>query len=425
MSTGFEAAADIATGAILARAVEPNIGADGDTHETSCLNCAAPLGGRYCGACGQKAHVHRTMGAFGHDIAHSVLHFDGKIWRTLPMLVWRPGDLTRRYIHGERAKFVSPLALFLFTVFLTFAVFNTLVPHGPEVNGKVSAKVAAEEYENNRKDILNDIAELQADRKQAVAEGGQGYQGIDRAIERHREDLKRLEQERGKEIHAADMAGQKFQLEKSKAETEIAQLESELMVAKQAGKPTQAIEERLEAAKMTVTVMNNAANMVSKGDNVESNWSFTDSSLFPGAAQLNAAVKRASANPQLLIYKLQSNAYKYSWALIPISVPFVWLLFFWRRQYKLFDHAVFVTYSLCFMLLLSATVALFLQFPTTEVIGGLLLAFAPPIHIYRQLKQAYGLGRFSALMRTALLSGFALTALTLFAVLIITLGVSG
>ena len=53
-----------------------------------------------------------------------MFNFEGKIWRTLPMLAWRPGELTRRYIAGERARFVSPVALFLFTVFLMFAVLN-------------------------------------------------------------------------------------------------------------------------------------------------------------------------------------------------------------------------------------------------------------------------------------------------------------
>ena len=49
--------------------------------------------------------------ALWHDLAHGVLHLDGKIWRTLPLLAWRPGELTRRYIEGERARFVSPMAL--------------------------------------------------------------------------------------------------------------------------------------------------------------------------------------------------------------------------------------------------------------------------------------------------------------------------
>ena len=66
--------------------------------------------------------------------------------------------------------------------------------------------------------------------------------------------------------------------------------------------------------------------------------------------QLNQAAK----NPELLFYKLKTNAYKFSWALIPISVPFVWLLFPFSRRFKLYDHTVFVTYSLCFMMLLLA-----------------------------------------------------------------------
>ena len=75
-------------------------------------------------ACGQQAHVHRTLRAFGHDLLHGALHFEGKIWRTLPLLAWKPGELTRRYIDGERAKFISPVALFLFIVFLMFAVMG-------------------------------------------------------------------------------------------------------------------------------------------------------------------------------------------------------------------------------------------------------------------------------------------------------------
>jgi len=36
-----------------------------------------------------------------HDLLHGALHFEGKMWRTLPMLVLRPGKLTRRYIEGR------------------------------------------------------------------------------------------------------------------------------------------------------------------------------------------------------------------------------------------------------------------------------------------------------------------------------------
>ena len=43
-------------------------------------------------------------------------------------------------------------------------------------------------------------------------------------------------------------------------------------------------------------------------------------------------LKKFNENPGLALYKLQSNGYKFSWLLIPLSVPFVWLLFFWTRR---------------------------------------------------------------------------------------------
>ncbi|WP_443018614.1 DUF3667 domain-containing protein [Sphingomonas sp. 7/4-4] len=66
-----------------------------------CLNCGTALIGAHCHHCGQSGHVHRSLGAVGHEIVHGVFHFEGKFWRTLPLLAWRPGDLTRRYVAGS------------------------------------------------------------------------------------------------------------------------------------------------------------------------------------------------------------------------------------------------------------------------------------------------------------------------------------
>ena len=101
MVSGIEGVGEAVTGGMLARAVEPERGeADGHTHETACLNCGAVLDGPYCRMCGQKGHVHRTISAIGHDLIHGILHLDGKFWRPLPLLAWRPGELTRREHSG-------------------------------------------------------------------------------------------------------------------------------------------------------------------------------------------------------------------------------------------------------------------------------------------------------------------------------------
>jgi hypothetical protein len=424
MSGELAGAADIVTGAAIARMVEPEAG-EGKAASGNCLNCGTNLIGAHCHACGQKAKVHRTLHAFGHDILHSVLHFDGKIWRTLPMLFWKPGELTRRYVHGERAKFVSPLALFLFTVFLTFAVFNWLVPEAGQINNAFSPEKIEEQHQADRRDILDDIAKLRADKNEADAESQPGREWMDSEIARHQRDLKSLDERHSKRLQETGRAKSQIATAKVDREANIKRLEAELKAARDAGKPTKAIESQIESERVDLRVVSGALSALGQDTEPDDGeWTFTDLD-FPGAARLNEAVKHAAENPQLLIYKIQSNAYKFSWALIPISVPFVWLLFFWRWRFKMFDHAVFVTYSLTFMMLFGIVVALLLQFTATEAIGGLMLAFVPPIHLYRHLHHAYETSRFGAFWRMCILSVFAMTALTLFVTFIVALGVSG
>src|SRR5690606_5903724 len=81
------------------------------------------ISGKFCQACGQPAHIHRTLGHMVEEFLHGIIHFDTRAWRTLPLLVFRPGTLTREYIHGKRARYISPLAMFLLVIFSMFAVF--------------------------------------------------------------------------------------------------------------------------------------------------------------------------------------------------------------------------------------------------------------------------------------------------------------
>jgi hypothetical protein len=362
----IEAAGEVMTGGLIARAFEPRAGelkagedapgADGLTHERSCLNCRTPLIGGYCHACGQHAHVHRTLGALAHDLLHSVFHFEGKVWRTIPMLFWNPGALTRRYIHGERANFVSPLALFLFSVFLMFAVFEAVGgPIRPTVNRTVNGDLIAE-------------AEL----PRALADAKAMSSGLER----------------------------------------------ERAAAVKAGQPTAAIDKRLKDVRDDVEGLLAANAMVNGGSPEDLSSAIK---VDTGVKSLDEPFKKALKNPKLLLYKLQSSAYKFSWALIPLSLPFMWLIFAWKREYKLYDHAVFVTYSLAFMMQLLIAMAL------VAAIGGpsaAALLFVP-VQFFWQLRGAYHLSAFGALWRTVTLLFVATNVLLAFGLLLLWLGVSG
>jgi hypothetical protein len=132
-----------------------------------------------------------------------------------------------------------------------------------------------------------------------------------------------------------------------------------------------------------------------------------------------------NANPNLALYKIQSSAYKFSWALIPISIPLVWLMFAWHRRRHVYDHAIFVTYSLSFMslLVIVLTAIGLIGAPNWIIVPAALLI--PPLHMYRQLKGAYELGRFGALVRCLLLLVFSTIALLVFLLFLLGLGLMG
>jgi hypothetical protein len=359
MTDGIEGVGEAVTGGLIARAVEPRAGEAHDGHAAGrCLNCGTALRGEYCHVCGQAAHVHRSLSAIWHDIAHSVLHFEGKFWRTLPLLAWRPGDLTRRYVEGERARFISPMALFLFSVFLMFAVFTAV--GGPFSGGDATRQQeAAQEVRSERAEIEARLAELEAERERLAA----------------------------------------------------------------AGDSITAIDRTLAEVRQEADVLATAANiMATAGSGSDGPTVTVERTGIPG---LDAALQSASDNPALLLYKVQANAYKFSWALIPISVPFVWLMFLHRRryrQYRAYDHTVFVTYSIAFMSLGLVALTLLRPLGLGAGVAGALMLLVPPVHMYRQLRGAYGLGWFSALWRTILLVNFAFIAGGLFLSLLLTMG---
>ena len=89
-----------------------------------CANCGAALTGPYCATCGQKARAtNPSVHDFVHEIVEELVHFDGKIFRSLWLLFARPGFLTQETFVGRRASYVSPFRLYLLFSVLFFAAF--------------------------------------------------------------------------------------------------------------------------------------------------------------------------------------------------------------------------------------------------------------------------------------------------------------
>ena len=360
---GVEAAGEIVGGAGAARAIEPGThGAGGDHGEgpSRCLNCGCALAGDYCHCCGQAAHLHKTIGGLWHDLLHGVLHLDGKFWNTLPLLLWKPGKLTRDYIDGHRARYISPIAFYLFTVVAMFALVVSVgdVKKGDVTIGTDTSEITTVEEADAQ------LAELDAAAAELDAAGGPGTGGAKAGIEAARSAVQDRRDELSGESTDRDDAGRDG-----------------------------------------------------------------DESLSSGFwAAFGEKLEKFEENPGLYLYKMQTASYKLSWLLIPLSLPFLWLLFPFSRKFGLYDHAVFVTYSISFMMILTIVVGLIAKLPGgtegtifgTAALAAILYA---PFHMYRHLRGTYDLGRLSALARTLLLAIAAWIVLGVFVSMMFVLGV--
>lgn len=337
MSGEVEAVGAAITAGAVAGAIEK--GEHGAEGHGVCSNCGATIDGKYCAQCGQPAHIHRTLGHMVEEFLHGIIHFDTRAWRTIPMLVFRPGTMTREYIHGKRAKYISPLAMFLLVIFTMFAVFAFTGGSTMGVDPALQAEIS--------EDIAGDLR------------GPRPIPGSDPA-----------RPSAGDRNYTVDASGDIFQ--------------------------------QVEDA-------------YRRGDiNVNTSW-----------AGLDKKIKEKLENPELAFYKIQNAAYKFAFLLVPISLPFLWLLFFWKRGVTLFDHTVYILYSLTFVSLLFIALSLLAYIPGALSLLTPWWLFAIPVHAYFQMKGGYGLGWLSALWRTPVLMVFAFFGLLIFLIAIIVVGVTG
>ena len=96
-----------------------------DSSEHVCTNCGALAPGAYCPECGQSTRERLpTFTQFMREATGRYLAFDGKLWKTLVPLLFRPGFLTQAYLAGKRKRFIGPARLFLISSLVLFAVLR-------------------------------------------------------------------------------------------------------------------------------------------------------------------------------------------------------------------------------------------------------------------------------------------------------------
>ncbi|HQQ82740.1 MAG TPA: DUF3667 domain-containing protein [Cyclobacteriaceae bacterium] len=127
--------------------------------ERTCVTCGTIFHGRYCNRCGEKVvEPHeRTLIAFLDGVLNAFTFLEGKFFRSIKLLISKPGQLSRNIANGNQVPYMRMLNLFFvanffyffFTIFDAFnsslyTQMNFLGSHSETVREMVKARIQAE-----------------------------------------------------------------------------------------------------------------------------------------------------------------------------------------------------------------------------------------------------------------------------------------
>ncbi len=135
MSDEFASAADAAIEHASADAAASLARSKGLPAGPDCLNCRTPLTGEFCHHCGQSAQsLRRPFWTLLSESLETFFSIDGRIAKTLPDLLLKPGRITRNYLDGQRAKFIPPFRLYVLASLIFFVLMPLVTGQGLNIN---------------------------------------------------------------------------------------------------------------------------------------------------------------------------------------------------------------------------------------------------------------------------------------------------
>ena len=317
-----------------------------------CRNCGAIVEERYCTRCGQLASdFHRPIwGLLTASLADS-FSLDGRLWRSLPMLLLRPGRMTRNYLDGKRARYVPPFRMFLLA---SVVFFLTLFSMGDqlgwydnlEIGNNLNTEGALILPDGENGISISSVARLE-EVEQELADPS--LSPDERAALIARRDLLSTG------IPADELLDSSGQIDRDKLRSLV-----DRQMPDTAGVPER--DAAWRAADHAATVFENQDRF--------------------GA-------------------RIREWAPRFSLLFMPILAALFTLLFAWHRRKYIYDHLIGALHLQTFFYLL-ATLAMILSAMFPAVTGWFVVAALAvvPLYIYKHMRVAYRSGRILSLLRT-------------------------
>ena len=127
----------------------------------TCKSCGILFRGQFCHACGEKIVQpnEKSVGHFIGTLINEMTLLDGKFFRTIKLMLVRPGEVSYHYMNGKRVPFLKPMSMFFIAnlLYFLFPLFNSLnsplyvqmnlLPYSKPAAQMVERKIAAEKID--------------------------------------------------------------------------------------------------------------------------------------------------------------------------------------------------------------------------------------------------------------------------------------
>lgn len=351
MSDEFGSAADAAIEHAAADAAAGLARRGGGAADSDCLNCGAALSGEFCHHCGQSGQsLRRPFWTLLAESLETFFSIDGRIARTVPDLVLRPGRITRAYLDGQRARFIPPFRLYVFASLLFFVLLPLMTGRGFDIGMQGAGSLDEARAKVEKSYVDGELTE---------AEYREALEGLGRV----------------EELWKGGIPG--------------------LVVPDPPAKP--AGEDGGEADETTPAPEQEWAGFMPK--------EALDAVREAGEAGDEDAARFAEVvdNPERLFRQTQEWIPRLMFVLLPVYAALLALTYAWRRQFLFFDHLIV---SLHFHSALFIAMSAGFLVSMVPVLGGwvvLALLVYSNWYLYRMIRTVYGSGRVSAVLRLMLL----------------------
>jgi hypothetical protein len=392
-----------------------------DKQGQPCANCGATLEGWYCHSCGQNADTHhRTILHLIWEAIEGMFHLDGRLAKTLPLLLFKPGVLAKDYMEGRIARHVPPFRTFLVALLLfIFAAEHAIhqIKHHqeieaehraaelatPEGRAKEAGKMRADAVET-RDETLKEAA---SDRDEALKDPDEDKAKVAAA---YAADVQKAHARYAERIARADAV---------EKDPKIAQALAHKLTGKAAADQVRSLNfedgpDALGAQAQAMAEDNQRGRPVTKPaltyseTKAHSNTTVHVQSPLVRGNWLKERTAKAIENPDYYLLVMFGWAHRLAVLLLPIVGLSLALVYVNKRQYFIYDHLLVATNLLSFSFLANA-LGLVLPHALQPSYFGILSLWVP-INLFQTLRGGYGSSIFGALLKTFIVWIMSVTA---------------